>query len=268
MKENIFIFDIDGVIRDVSMSYRKSIQLTVKYYTNWMPSMHEIDLLKSEGTFNNDWDLSLELIKRKKNHLKNEFKLIQREDLINVFNNFYFGNSGNFSDIESSNGLIKQEKLLINRQFFEKLESLKYPYGFVSGSEKESAEFVLKTKLGLKDFNLISMNDAPGKPNPKGLITMINKLKTKNVESNDRSIFYIGDTVSDTLTVMNAKKELCEERIISIGIIPPHLQKTDCLNRKKKYTEILIKSGSEIIIDSLNDLFDEINKFAENSFLP
>ena len=66
MKENIFIFDIDGVIRDVSMSYRKSIQLTVKYYTNCMPSMHEIDLLKSEGIFNNDWDLSLELIKRKK----------------------------------------------------------------------------------------------------------------------------------------------------------------------------------------------------------
>ena len=37
---------------------------------------------------------------------------------------------------------------------------------------------------------------------------------------------------------------------------------------KKKYTEILIKSGSEIIIDSLNDLFDAINKFTENSFVP
>ncbi len=267
MKENIFIFDIDGVIRDVSMSYRKSIQLTVKHYTNYMPSMHEIDLLKSEGIFNNDWDLSLELIKRKKNILNNESKFIQKEDLVSVFNNFYFGNSGNFSDIESGNGLIKQEKLLINRQFFDKLDSLKYSYGFVSGSEKESAEFILKKKLGLKDLNLISMNDAPGKPNPKGLITMINKLKKKG-KSNNRSIFYIGDTVSDTLTVMNAKKVLCDEKIISVGIIPPHLQKPDCLNRKKNYSEILINAGSEVIIDSLNDLLDGINKFLGNSFFP
>ena len=65
MKENIFIFDIDGVIRDVSMSYRKSIQLTVEHYTNWKPSMNDIDLLKSEGIYNNDWDLSLELINRR-----------------------------------------------------------------------------------------------------------------------------------------------------------------------------------------------------------
>ena len=36
---------------------------------------------------------------------------------------------------------------------------------------------------------------------------------------NNRLIFYIGDTVSDTLTVMNAKKVLCDEKIISVGII-------------------------------------------------
>ena len=56
--------------------------------------------------------------------------------------------------------------------------------------------------------------------------------------------------------------------IISVGIIPPHLQKPDCLNRKKNYSEILINAGSEVIIDSLNDLLDGINKFIGNSFVP
>ena len=260
MKENIFIFDIDGVIRDVSFSYRKSIQLTVQYYTNWLPSMEDIDFLKSEGIYNNDWDLSLELIKRH-DDTKKVFNAIDKNDLIQVFNKFYFGSKGYFSNIKSFDGLINNEKLLINREFFMKLDNLKNPYGFVSGSEKESAEFVLKEKLGLKDLNLISMNDAPSKPNPKGLIMMINKLKTKNVSACQRTIFYFGDTVSDTLTVINARKELRDEKIISIGIIPPHLQKDPISPNKEKYSKVLINSGAEVILDSLYDVFESLKKY-------
>ena len=82
------IFDIDGVIRDVTRSYRLVIQKTVLSYTNWEPLIEDIDLLKTEGIWNNDWDLSYELIRRYqiKNNLN--FDLPQKDKLIEQFNLF------------------------------------------------------------------------------------------------------------------------------------------------------------------------------------
>ena len=61
----ILIFDMDGVLIDVSQSYRKTIQQTIHIYlehclglkANWV-SPEEISLFKSAGGFNNDWDLT------------------------------------------------------------------------------------------------------------------------------------------------------------------------------------------------------------------
>ena len=75
-------FDIDGVIRDVTNSYRLAIQQTVKNYIGWMPPMEVIDNLKSEGSWNNDWDVSLEIIKRRQQKLENRFLLPSRKDII------------------------------------------------------------------------------------------------------------------------------------------------------------------------------------------
>ncbi len=65
---DLLIFDMDGVLIDVSKSYRKTIQRTVKAYMetclgfertgqDWVTS-EEISLFKSAGGFNNDWDLT------------------------------------------------------------------------------------------------------------------------------------------------------------------------------------------------------------------
>ena len=65
MKTAIVVFDIDGVIRDVGGSYRRAIADTVEQFTSsYRPSITDIDDLKSEGIWNNDWDASLELIRR------------------------------------------------------------------------------------------------------------------------------------------------------------------------------------------------------------
>ncbi len=60
------VFDIDGVVRDVSGSYRRAIADTVEYFTqgNYRPTPTDIDQLKSEGIWNNDWQASQELILR------------------------------------------------------------------------------------------------------------------------------------------------------------------------------------------------------------
>ncbi len=68
----LILFDIDGVIRSVEHSYRLSLKKTVYKFSGWEPSYIDIDNAKNEGIWNNDWDLSLEFIKRfkKKRELK------------------------------------------------------------------------------------------------------------------------------------------------------------------------------------------------------
>jgi len=62
---DLLIFDMDGVLIDVSQSYRKTIQQTIHIYLEHclglkatLVSPEEISLFKSAGGFNNDWDLT------------------------------------------------------------------------------------------------------------------------------------------------------------------------------------------------------------------
>ena len=73
------LFDIDGVIRDVSGSYRRALVETVHHYSGWRPEPACVDALKGEGRWNNDWDASLELLRRQ------GVALPQRNALVEVF---------------------------------------------------------------------------------------------------------------------------------------------------------------------------------------
>jgi HAD superfamily hydrolase (TIGR01548 family) len=69
---DILIFDMDGVLIDVSRSYRESIQRTVQIYLETClgfekgkgrpVAREDISLFKSAGGFNNDWDLTSGLL--------------------------------------------------------------------------------------------------------------------------------------------------------------------------------------------------------------
>ena len=52
------------MIRNVGGSYRRAIQATVEHYSGWTPEPAAIDALKGEGCWNNDWEASLELLRR------------------------------------------------------------------------------------------------------------------------------------------------------------------------------------------------------------
>lgn len=65
---DLLIFDMDGVLIDVTKSYRKTIQQTIQIYLEtflgfrrsrggWITD-GEISLFKSAGGFNNDWDVT------------------------------------------------------------------------------------------------------------------------------------------------------------------------------------------------------------------
>ena len=146
--ENIglILFDIDGVIRSVENSYRLSLKKTVFKFSGWEPSYKDIDCAKNEGIWNNDWDLSLELIKRviKKKNLK--LKVPSRKEIVKCFEEFYFGGDPN-KDSKYWSGFITNEDLLVDKTFFDFLKSNGIIWGFVSGAESASAKFVLEKRI-------------------------------------------------------------------------------------------------------------------------
>jgi HAD superfamily phosphatase len=252
-KISLILFDIDGVIRSVEHSYRLSLKKTVYKFTGWEPSYIDIDDAKNEGIWNNDWDLSLEFIKRFKKKGNFNIEIPSREDIVKCFEEFYFGGNPN-EDSKYWSGLITNEELLVDKKFFDLLESNGTIWGFVSGAESASAKFVLEKRLGLKSPPLISMGDAPDKPNPKGFINLSKKLLGDKLGASNIPIGYVGDTIADINTVINAKKEMPSQKFISIGIAPPHLHSKSRLNERNAYEKNLKDAGADLILNSINDL--------------
>ena len=253
----LILFDIDGVIRDVTNSYRMAIQETVCFFCGWRPSIQDIDSIKSEGFWNNDWDLSLEMINR---HVRNNnlsFSLPTKNRLIECFENFYFGGNPTHDSSEWS-GFIKNETLLVKKNLFDELTQLRIGWGFVSGAELASARFVLEQRLGLISAPLIAMGDAPDKPDPTGFISLSSKLSKIPLGVSNPPIAYIGDTVADVKTVINARTRIPQQKFISLAIAPPHLHRASNHEKRLNYEDKLKEAGTDVIIKSMDTLKDEI----------
>jgi len=257
----IILFDIDGVIRSVENSYRLSLKKTVFEFCGWEPSYQDIDNAKNEGIWNNDWDLSLELINRYIKRKNLNINTPSRKNIIECFEGFYFGGNPN-SDSKDWKGFINNEELLVEENFFNLLNANGIIWGFVSGAESASAKFVLEKRLGLKSPPLICMGDAPDKPDPKGFIYLSKKILGDKFGSSNIPIAYVGDTIADINTVINARKEIPSQKFISIGLAPPHLHLKSRIKERISYELNLRNAGADLILNSINDLKDiNLDKF-------
>ncbi|QNJ04212.1 TIGR01548 family HAD-type hydrolase [Synechococcus sp. PROS-U-1] len=228
------------MIRDVSGSYRRALQCTVQHYCGWQPSADAIDALKAEGAWNNDWDCSLELLRR------HGAELPDRTALIDVFSGFYFGGDPE-GDPSQWTGFIGDEPLLVNASLFTTLSQQKVRWGFVSGAEPASARFVLQQRLGLQDPPLIAMGDAPDKPDPTGLIHLA---KALGADTEEAQVAYLGDTVADVHTVVQARKRWPEQQFVSLAVVPPHLQSEEQAPARTIYEQQLMEAGADLVLNS------------------
>ncbi len=252
---SVILFDIDGVIRSVENSYRLSLKKTVYRFCGWEPSYRDIDNAKNEGIWNNDWDLSLELIKRNIKSKNPNLKPPQRQDIIRCFEDFYFGGNPN-KDSNDWSGFIRNEELLVEKEFFTLLSLQGISWGFVSGAESASAKFVLEKRLKLESPPLIAMGDAPDKPDPQGFIYLAKKLSKDKLGSSNLPIAYIGDTIADVQTVLNARKKIPSQKFISLGIAPPHLHLESRKKERDLYESKLKEKGADLIVNSVNELLN------------
>ena len=251
----IVIFDIDGVIRDVGNSYRKAIADTVEHFTNgaWRPTMEDLDNLKSEGIWNNDWEASQELVYRyfeAQDKTRQEVSL-DYDRVVEFFQERYRGKHPELFD-----GYIADEPLLVSSDYFERLNNNQIAYGFFSGATRGSAEFILKHRLKLDNPILVAMEDAPSKPDPTGMFAAISQIETA---SDNIPAFYLGDTVADMYTIAKAKEQKSARNWIGVGILPPHVQTSQA--RQQDYAQKLLAAGAEIVLSNVEKL--DIEMIAE-----
>ncbi|MFM7456767.1 MAG: TIGR01548 family HAD-type hydrolase [Vulcanococcus sp.] len=231
------------MIRDVGGSYRRAIVETVHHFGGLRPEPSAIDGLKAEGRWNNDWEASLELLRR-----QGQDPLPAFTELVEVFNGFYFGGDPE-GDPAQWRGFIGSEPLLVDRSLFDGLSAAGVRWGFVSGAEPPSARFVLEQRLGLATPPLIAMGDAPDKPDPTGLLRLAEQLLQAPLGAGSAPVAYLGDTVADVLTVARAREQRPQQRFISLAVPPPHLQAAAASAQRERYGQQLRAAGADRLLE-------------------
>ena len=187
INQDAVIFDIDGVLVDVSKSYREAIKRTVEKFRGTRATDQEIELIKRKPNSNNDWVVTYALATR----YEGDLSKINRSDknylkMKEVFQNFYL------------NELIDNEKILINKKYIYGLKKKGTLIGVVTSRPRYEALYVLK-RINLVDENfVVAQEDCDEeKPSPKPILTLLQKMGTKNA-------IYVGDTINDQLAAEKA----------------------------------------------------------------
>lgn len=172
------VFDMDGVLIDVSKSYRSAIKKTIEFFSENGISYREIQKSKYEYWINNDWELTKKILETKG-------KKIPIRKIISKFQSFYIG--------KKFDGFILREKLLAKKSLLESLAK-EYRLAVFTGRPRKEAEFALE-KFGIRNCfsEIVVMEDVPkekSKPNPFGLELIKTRLKVKKG-------FYFGDMPMD-----------------------------------------------------------------------
>jgi len=232
-KRKLLVFDLDGVVFDVSNSYRYAIKKTFEHFAGAPCTDFEMQEAKNLGGLSNDWDLTKYLLDKK--GVKAEFS-----DIVPVFQSIFYDPSKT-----GSKGAIDNEKLVLGPEFFEAL-SKKYDLAVFTGRPREEAFYSLK-KFGIDKFFscFVCLEDVPhgrSKPYPDGLYKIKNNCYFED-------ICYFGDTPDDI-------KAGCSASVRVFGVIPPGAPAA-CDTEKT-----LLSNGACSVIQSASDIL-KVNLFED-----
>jgi HAD superfamily phosphatase len=168
----VLVFDMDGVLVDVTDSYRETIVRTVEHFTGKTISRETIQDYKNQGGWNNDWALSQKIC----HDLGVDIPYTQ---VVDYFNWLFLGQ-----------GLIHRERWLPRDGLLDRLGE-RFELAIFTGRTTEEAEITLNREGIRERFLLVTANDVEReKPAPDGLLK-IAALRPS------RKLLYVGDTVDD-----------------------------------------------------------------------
>ncbi|MCC6858583.1 MAG: HAD hydrolase-like protein [Bryobacterales bacterium] len=179
----LLVFDMDGVLVEVTESYRETIQQTVEHFTGQRPSRTLIQDIKNQGGWNDDWSLSHKLIAEA--GVRVEFQTV-----VDYFQSIFHG--------DGTNGLIMRERWIAADGLFERL-SERFRLAVFTGRLKWEAEFTLRRFIPQVAFDpIVGMEEVSRlKPHPEGLL-LIRSLHPGS------GLYYVGDSVDDARCALAA----------------------------------------------------------------
>ena len=172
----ILIFDMDGVLADVTESYRETIARTVAHFTGAEIAPERIQDYKNRGGFNDDWKLSHHIIAGA--GVDAPFN-----EVVEHFQKLFLGNG--------ADGLILRERWVARPGMLEKLNE-RFRFAIFTGRPKAEVELTLNRFAPKLVFDpIIGMFDVVNhKPAPDGLVEIRHA-------SGGSKLYYIGDTPDD-----------------------------------------------------------------------
>jgi HAD superfamily phosphatase len=212
----MLVFDMDGVLVEVSESYRETVVLTVEHFTHQIISRDSIQEYKNQGGWNNDWLLSQKICR--------DFGVeIPYNTIVEYFNYLFL-----------DQGMIHRERWLPRDGLLDRLAE-KFEFAIFTGRTTEEAEITLKRE-GLRDrFLLVTANDVEReKPAPDGLLKIAALRPAKK-------LLYIGDTVDDA-------------RCAKAAYVPFIGVAARCSPRRDELVELLQLEGAIQVIEDINEI--------------
>ena len=217
--KDLLIFDMDGVLVDVTESYRAAIQATVKHFTGDEPSNEEIQNWKNRGGWNDDWQLSTRMIQERGGNTP-------YDEVVDHFQKLFHG--------DGTDGLILRERWLASNGLFDRLGA-KHHLAVFTGRLRWEANVTLDRFQPGRFQPVIGADDvARTKPDPEGLHKICASI-------GHGKCWYVGDTVDDARASSAAK-------IPFIGIA----SKTG--PRHEDLVRLLRAEGAVAVLDDINSM--------------
>ncbi len=287
MYADAVVLDVDGVLVDVADSYRRAIVESVAARYDETIARGEIQAFKDAGGFNNDWLLTdaaaLFVLAREEGYeggveaftagiaergggLSGARSVVrdalpseaadrvesawEPDELRTVFQWLYLGEELYLKledeappaiGPEGSPGFIHDEPVIVEPETIETLTE-RYPVGVVTGRPRPEAEIALsRVGLEIPPDHRFTMDDwEEGKPHPRALVTLAERFGAT-------SIPFVGDTLDDVETAVNADREDSGAEYHGVGVLTGGL--TGPEGRRK-----FEAAGASAVLDSVNDL--------------
>jgi len=283
MSNTAVVLDIDGVLIDVADSYRQAVVESVERVYGESLNREAIQQFKDAGGFNNDWlvtdAVALYVLATQAGYdcdieaftdriaadgggldgaeatlaaaLPNAtFEAViekwDPERLRRVFQALYLG-AELYYELENAEppfeteGYIHDEPVIIQAETIERLTD-RYDVGVVTGRPAAEATIALdRVGLSIPDEHRFTMDNwEQGKPHPYALLTLAERFDAE-------SVVFVGDTLDDVKTAVNADREDDERTYKGLGVLTGGL--TGKAGRQK-----FSEAGAADVLESVNAL--------------
>ncbi len=226
---------MDGVMVDVSRSYRRAIEETVSHFTGREIEPGTIQRYKNLGGFNDDWKLTHAIV-------SDAGIQVSIGRVIEEFQKRYRG--------ENWDGFIAEEEALINIRTFESLSVSNRVLGIVTGRPGAEANWTIDRFGWKKYFPLVipkEKQEGREKPDAYPLQHALAILDAAGRKILPDAAAYVGDTVDDMKAARAAS-------MWAIGVVPPYVD-------KEPHIEVLMAAGAHHVITDPNTLPEVLANF-------